>query len=55
MPGIGGALPVLGTFLARLSLETRLTTLQLLKFIGKFEFELLLMYLKISTRITGCT
>ena len=53
MPGIGGALPVLGILLGRLSLDTRLTTLPLLKFIGKFEFELLLMYLKESTRIIG--
>ena len=30
VPGIGGALPVLGTLLGRLSLDTRLTTLPLL-------------------------
>ena len=55
MPGIGGALPVLGILLGRLSLETRLTTLPLLKFIGKFEFELPLMYLKESTKLIGYT
>ena len=55
VPGIGGALPVLGTLLGRLSLETRLTTLPLLKFIGKFELDLPLMYLKGSTELIGYT
>ena len=55
MPGLGGALPVLGTLLGRLSLDTRLTTLPLLKLIGKFEFELPFMYLKRSTGINRQT
>ena len=48
MPEIGGALPVLGTLFGGLSLDTRLTTLPLLKSIGKCELELLFMYLKRS-------
>jgi hypothetical protein len=55
VPGIGGALPVLGTLLGRLSLDTRLTTLPLLKLIGRFELELPFMYLKRSTGINGQT
>ena len=46
VPGIGGALPVLGTPLGLLSLDNLLNTLPLLNMIGRCEFELSFMHLK---------